>query len=617
MQETLRKLPTDHIDELAGQLESICVRAEQLETRFASELACVRPEFVDSARNLIHYLALRQVDLRDLQKQLSDLGLSSLGRAEQHVMASVRTVQKALGRPNDGDTVDFDIGRLNFEKSRNQAETHTQKLIGVNADGRGVQIMVTLPVEAASDYQLVCDLIATGMDMARINCAHDTSSEWLSMIENIRRASTEAAKDCKILMDLAGPKLRTGELVPGPGVLRVRPQRDLLGRVVFPNRIRVVAEENFAPSKQSAVLPVPRECIDYAETGDEFRFKDTRGRKRKFYVISKDVHGLIVESYKRAYIATGAKLRLVRKETGEKIDFRVGELPAVEQPIVLRSGDTLVIQKDNVPGEPAHVGKDGSVLKPAHVSCSLPEVFQHIRVEDPVWLNDGKIKGTVRSVSDKELAIQITRAKASGSRLRSNRSINFPNSDLQLKGLTKSDKQNLEFVVKHADVVGLSFVSQPADIIALLEELENYPGCDLGMVCKIETEQGFKDLPRILFATMRRYPAGIMIARGDLAVECGWERLAEIQEEILWLCEAAHLPAIWATQVLEGESKKGLPSRAEITDAAMSQRADCVMLNKGPHILAAIKMLDNILRRMQSHQYKKTARLRKLSICDI
>jgi pyruvate kinase len=283
----------------------------------------------------------------------------------------------------------------------------------------------------------------------------------------------------------------------------------------------------------------------------------------------------------------------------------------------LRSGDTLVIQKDNVPGEPAYVGKDGSVLKPAHVSCSLPEVFQHIRVDDPVWLNDGKIKGTVRSVSDKELAIQITRAKASGSRLRSNRSINFPNSDLQLKGLTNSDKQNLKFVVKHADVVGLSFVSQPADIIALLEELENYPGCDLGMVCKIETEQGFKDLPRILLATMRRYPAGIMIARGDLAVECGWERLAEIQEEILWLCEAAHLPAIWATQVLEGESKKGLPSRAEITDAAMSQRADCVMLNKGPHILAAIKMLDNILRRMQSHQYKKTARLRKLSICDI
>jgi len=104
-----------------------------------------------------------------------------------------------------------------------------------------------------------------------------------------------------------------------------------------------------------------------------------------------------------------------------------------------------------------------------------------------------------------------------------------------------------------------------------------------------------------------------MIARGDLLVECGWERLAEIQEEVLWMCEAAHLPVIWATQVLEGLAQKGLPSRAEITDAAMSERAECVMLNKGPHILDAMRVLDGILRRMQAHQTKKSPRLRRLS----
>ena len=96
-------------------------------------------------------------------------------------------------------------------------------------------------------------------------------------------------------------------------------------------------------------------------------------------------------------------------------------------------------------------------------------------------------------------------------------------------------------------------------------------------------------------------------------MECGWERLAEIQEEVLWMCEAAHLPVIWATQVLEGLAQKGLPSRAEITDAAMSERAECVMLNKGPHILDAMRVLDGILRRMQSHQSKKSPRLRRLS----
>ena len=105
-----------------------------------------------------------------------------------------------------------------------------------------------------------------------------------------------------------------------------------------------------------------------------------------------------------------------------------------------------------------------------------------------------------------------------------------------------------------------------------------------------------------------------MIARGDLAVECGYERLAEVQEEILWICEAAHLPVIWATQVLESLAKKGQPSRAEITDAAMGERAECVMLNKGPHIVAAVSALDDILRRMQDHQSKKSSRLRPLHL---
>jgi pyruvate kinase len=105
-----------------------------------------------------------------------------------------------------------------------------------------------------------------------------------------------------------------------------------------------------------------------------------------------------------------------------------------------------------------------------------------------------------------------------------------------------------------------------------------------------------------------------MIARGDLAVECGWERLAEIQEEMLWLCEAAHVPVIWATQVLERLAKKGLATRAEITDAAMAQRADCVMLNKGPYAERAVRTLRDILRRMGGHQWRKSPILRPLGV---
>jgi pyruvate kinase len=121
----------------------------------------------------------------------------------------------------------------------------------------------------------------------------------------------------------------------------------------------------------------------------------------------------------------------------------------------------------------------------------------------------------------------------------------------------------------------------------------------------------------MLLTAMRRPPIGVMVARGDMGVELGFERLAEVQEEILWICEAAHVPVIWATQVLESLAKKGLPSRAEVTDAAMGGRAECVMLNKGPHMLHTVEFLGDILMRMEQHQVKKLSMFRRLRVSAI
>jgi pyruvate kinase len=166
--------------------------------------------------------------------------------------------------------------------------------------------------------------------------------------------------------------------------------------------------------------------------------------------------------------------------------------------------------------------------------------------------------------------------------------------------------------VQIADLVGLSFVQSPQDVRLLRSRLLALGAGAMGIVLKIETRRGFESLPALLFAALEAPAAGVMIARGDLAVECGWERLAEVQEEMLWACEAAHVPVVWATQVLETLAKTGRPSRAEITDAAMSERAECVMLNKGPYIEDAIRALDDIVRRMQTHQTKKRPMLRAL-----
>ena len=152
------------------------------------------------------------------------------------------------------------------------------------------------------------------------------------------------------------------------------------------------------------------------------------------------------------------------------------------------------------------------------------------------------------------------------------------------------------------------------DILLLEAELDRLNAGHLGIVLKIESQTTFEQMPRLLMVALQSPPVAVMVARGDLGVEVGFARLAEIQEEILQICEAAHVPVIWATQVLESLAKLGVPSRAEVTDAAMAVRAECVMLNKGPYIETAVKFLSDVLQRMQGHQSKRSARLRRLNV---
>ena len=245
------------------------------------------------------------------------------------------------------------------------------------------------------------------------------------------------------------------------------------------------------------------------------------------------------------------------------------------------------------------------------IGCTLPEVFDHARFGEKIYFDDGRIGGEIVAVDPDVLRVRVGRAAAAGSKLRAAKGINALDTRLPIPALTDKDISDLGTVVEIADVVEMSFVQDPSDVLRLHETLTRLGGDRLGVVLKIETRRAFERLPQLLLTAMRRPRVGVMIARGDLAVEVGYERLAELQEEILWLCEAAHLPVIWATQVLEQLAKSGLPSRAEISDAAMGERAECVMLNKGPHIDEAVVVLDYILCRMPEHHYKKNALLRR------
>jgi pyruvate kinase len=458
----------------------------------------------------------------------------------------------------------------------------------------------------------------------RINCAHDNPDAWGRMIAHVRRAEKEVKRRCRVLMDLSGPKLRTGPLRPGPQIVKCKPRRDHYGRVQAPARIWLTAESERRdpPAPADACLTLPEEWIRRRQPGDAIHFKDTRGATRRLSVTEVAGDGCWAESTRTAYVATGTALTCHPRRSGESRqgepgdEARVGHLEPLAIPLELHLGDVLLLTPDDRPGESAVRDADGRTLVPAHIGCTLPEVFADIAAGERVWFDDGKIGGTIRSVSHDGAEVEITHVSAKGAKLGADKGINFPDSMLRLPALTREDLRDLRFVAAHADLVGLSFVHNPEDVEELQRRLASLSGAPRGIVLKIETRRGFEQLPRLLLAAMRGPCVGVMIARGDLAVECGYERLAELQEEILWICEAAHVPVIWATQVLEGLAKEGIPSRAEITDAAMSERAECVMLNKGPHIGQAVRVLDDILRRMQSHQSKKRSMLRPLKLAD-
>ena len=197
---------------LAADLVDLEDAMARMQSHHAEDIARVHSEHRADAVNLTHYLALRQSDERSLQRRLGQRGLSSLGRCEPHVLATVESVRSAL----DSTTSVPVPTDLSFEAGRGALDRNTDALFGPRPPGRVPRIMVTLPSEAATDYQLVRHLVALGMDVARINGAHDGPDAWVNMACNVRKASDEVARPCRISMDLPGPKMRTGPLAEGP-----------------------------------------------------------------------------------------------------------------------------------------------------------------------------------------------------------------------------------------------------------------------------------------------------------------------------------------------------------------------------------------------------------------
>jgi pyruvate kinase len=603
---------------LIPQVEELYERALALENNYGETLQKVGVAYRDSARNLLHYLAVRQIDIRQLQIGLASIGLSSLGRMEAHTLSTLGEVLFALHRIADQNWATDAKSPVDFNTGHMSLNHHAETLLGVPAGKRSVRIMVTMPSEAATDPSLVRELLAAGMDVMRINCAHDNPDAWAAMVNNLRWAQHELGRSCKILTDLAGPKLRTGAIQSEGRIFRIKPARDVRGRVVTPAQVWLTPAEipQDGPGGAPTTLPMPRELLQKAEPGDELGFRDARDKKRKLRIVSRAGESRLAEITKTAYIEDGLAATLSRR--GERLGAaRFSNLPDLTAPLQLVVGDHLLLTRGDEPGHSAVRDFNGQIIKPARIPCTLKEAFDAVKPGASVWFDDGKICGTALDNNGEIITVRITHANSKGGRLRAEKGINLPDTNLNVPALTSKDLEDLKFVVQYADMIGISFVRTPEDVFSLQEHLARLGAKHVGVILKIETRKAFENLPQLLLASLCAPPVGVMVARGDLGVEVGFERLAEVQEEILWLCEAAHAPVIWATQVLEGMATKGAPSRAEVSDAVMSGRAECVMLNKGPYIVETVRFLNGILERMDAHQSKRRAMMRRLSISEL
>ncbi|ULT54613.1 pyruvate kinase [Neobacillus drentensis] len=428
--------------------------------------------------NLISYLVLREQHLLSLRQELTNKGLADLMQSPEHLLY---TLEKIVGYLPISLPSQKNLLVPTPDESSKILTKRTNELFGNRMNQPA--IMVTVDSKVLNNPSQIEELLRNGMDVARINCAHDDQDIWKDLIDAIRDVEKKLRlegnyhkNDCKIYMDLAGPKVR------------------------------------------------------------------------------------------------------------------VGKLPAA--PILVMKGDRLRLYLNSeASGHPALENT------PAGVPVTLEKAFRNVRVNDSIFIDDGKIRGFVTQVTKEIVEVEIDSPALKPIRIKEGKGLNLPDSllSLNLPALTKKDLADIPFITKHADIVGISFVHSPLDLRKLRQELDILNRTDMGVVAKIETKDAIHNLARIILEGLHFKRFGIMLARGDLAVEVGLENLSFVQDEILTICSAAYTPVIWATGVLEKLTKKGIPTRAEMTDAAYGTRANCIMLNKGAFVIDAVKMLVKIV----------------------
>ena len=528
-----------------------------------------------SKQNLCAFLGLQKPLNPVLHSNLIKEGFSSIQQMSPHILYSLNKIISHLSSNDQQYENYIDFNNAVFLKKQRNKE-----LLGKSEEDP-ISIMVTLDKTMLERPEIFKELLRAGMTIARINLAHDYSV-WKQLVENIRAAEKELDDvKCKIYVDLPGPKIRVFDFrkIQAPLVIHTE-NNSPIGYLV--------SDQGIVPSIRHA-FKIELNIKEFKDItpGQIIPFTDVKGRKRHFTVLEMiDARCLKVELNKTAILNEETTIKLSH-DNHSKVTNLLERQPTIK----VKKGDILRIYKSH-----GYHGKPKNNKQPASIGITIPEALKNVKPKDRVFFDDGNICAAVLNVTDTYLDIKITLTRKEREIIKPEKGVNFPDSQVYLNvpAITETDISILPEIAPFVDLVGISFIHQPNDIRIVKRYLDQYTERNIGVIAKIETKHALLSLSKIILEGLNLDLFGVMIARGDLAIEIGYEQLANVQEGILELCRAAHVPVIWATSVLNHMNKKGIPLRAEITDAFMGLRADCIMMNKGPHISSSIKFLQQL-----------------------
>ena len=264
-----------------------------------------------------------------------------------------------------------------------------------------------------------------------------------------------------------------------------------------------------------------------------------------------------VDNLKKAVENTGIPCLVMQDLSGPK--FRLGDF--YQERVQLIAGDEIILTTEKIVGDEKRV------------SVNYPTLHEEIAIGNIIMVDDGKKKFEVVAVDGTEIKCKIL----VGGDTKGKRSLNLPGAPLKISALTDKDKADIEFGVKNnVDIVAFSFVRHPSDVVELRNIL-NEKGLDAKIMAKIETIEAVENFDEIL-----KLVDMVMVARGDLAVEVGHEKVPLIQKMIIQKCNAAGKFVVTATQMLESMIKSPVPTRAEVSDIANAilDGTDAIMLSE-------------------------------------